>query len=265
MKKLQVLIIDDVNLVRDFVRHGLGAVLSQVEVLEAVNGRHAQGVLETKPVDLVLCDWEMPEVNGQELLLWIRAHERLKDLPFIMVTGRTERNHVVTALRAGIDGYVVKPFSIDALAEKIREVLTKRGVALGAPPVSAIPSDAVAILTGSHRKEDAGQKKRNPLARMNATIHFGEHTIRCLAKRLDLVGITVTVLREEAYPAILEPVVLDLILSAGTVEVIGLNALVSVIEAIEPNPTTRFLQLTLHFVDEDSERRKQLARLIETL
>jgi len=143
MQRLQVLVIDDASIIRNFIRYGLGEVLPQVEILEAANGRYAQSVLNSKPVDLVLCDWEMPEINGQELLLWIRSHERLRNLPFIMVTGRGERSHVVAALRAGIDGYVVKPFNIDTLAKQIREVLAKRGLSL-TPSVS---SDAVVIPT----------------------------------------------------------------------------------------------------------------------
>ncbi len=119
MPKLQLLVIDDAALIRDFIRQGLYAILRQIEILEATNGRHAKTVLETKPVDLVLCDWEMPEVNGHELLVWIRTHARLSKLPFIMVTGRGERDHVVAAIRAGIDGYVVKPFSIEKLSNRI--------------------------------------------------------------------------------------------------------------------------------------------------
>ncbi len=155
MPKLHVLVIDDAALIRDFIRQGLYAVLNQIEILEATNGRHAKGVLETKPVDVVLCDWEMPEVNGQELLAWIRSHARLSKIPFIMVTGRGERDHVVAAMRAGIDGYVVKPFTIERLSKQVREVVAKRGLNLGVIPTSAAVADTVSILTGSYRKDGA--------------------------------------------------------------------------------------------------------------
>ena len=140
MQTLRILVIDDAALVRDFIRQGLYVVLSQIEIVEAFNGRRAQSLLETKPIDLVLCDWEMPDVDGQALLLWIRAHERLHNTPFIMVTVRGERNHVVAAMRAGIDGYVVKPFSIDTLAKQIRGVLAKRGINLGTIPALTLPT-----------------------------------------------------------------------------------------------------------------------------
>ncbi len=129
MPKIRVLIIDDFALIRDFIRIGLQATSGQIEILEAANGRYAKAVLEGNPVDIVLCDWEMPDVNGQDLLIWVREHERLKDLPFVMVTARSERKHVVAALRAGADGYVVKPFSIETLAKQIQSVLArKRGL-----------------------------------------------------------------------------------------------------------------------------------------
>ncbi|CAK0761659.1 putative Chemotaxis protein CheY [Gammaproteobacteria bacterium] len=130
MQKFQALVIDDASIIRNFIRVGLGVVLPQIEILEASNGRFAQNILISKPIDLILCDWEMPEIDGQELLLWIRNDESLRDTPFIMVTSRDERKHVIAALRAGIDGYVIKPFSIEILERQIREVLTKRGVTL---------------------------------------------------------------------------------------------------------------------------------------
>ncbi len=154
MPKLQLLVIDDSALIRDFIRQGLYAVLRKIEILDATNGRHAKAVLETKSVDLVLCDWEMPEVNGQELLVWLRAHPRLGNLPFIMVTGRGERSHVVAAMRAGIDGYVIKPFSIEILAKQIKDVVAKRGLRFEIPPTLIAGAEAVAVLTGGTRKED---------------------------------------------------------------------------------------------------------------
>lgn len=127
MNKLNLLIVDDVSMIRNFIRHGLVAALKEVEIFEASNGRRAQDILLSKPIDLVLCDLDMPEVNGHELLSWVRTNEKLHDISFIMITGRSERKHVVEALKIGIDGYIVKPFSIENLVNKIKEAVIKRG------------------------------------------------------------------------------------------------------------------------------------------
>ncbi|CAK0772819.1 putative Chemotaxis protein CheY [Gammaproteobacteria bacterium] len=126
MKNLKVLVIDDAGAIRSFIRFGLVEIFPQIEIIEAGNGRQAQIILNNKPVDLILCDWEMPEINGHKLLLWIKEDGRLKNIPFIMITGNADKKHVVAALQAGIDGYVVKPFSIDALAKRIQEVMAKK-------------------------------------------------------------------------------------------------------------------------------------------
>ncbi|CAK0748145.1 hypothetical protein CCP3SC15_1530007 [Gammaproteobacteria bacterium] len=69
MAKLNVLVVDDANFIREFVRRGLTSALPHAVVLDAVNGRHAQDILTTTPVDQILCDWEMPEV-GTRPLAW---------------------------------------------------------------------------------------------------------------------------------------------------------------------------------------------------
>ncbi len=155
MAKLNVLVVDDATFIREFVRRGLSTTIPNVFVLDAVNGRHAQDILVSKPVDIVLCDWEMPEVDGRELLLWMRADERFQNLPFVMVTSRGEKRHVVAAVQAGIDGYVVKPFSIDNLITKMQEALTRRGrnIHSDGRVSAASTSESVAILTASYRKE----------------------------------------------------------------------------------------------------------------
>jgi|GEM_PF-24403 len=158
MAKFNVLVVDDANFIREFMRRGLVATIPNVSVMEALNGRHAQDILTTKPVDLILCDWEMPEIDGLELLLWIRSDNRFRDLPFVMVTSRGEKTHVIDALRSGIDGYIVKPFSIDMLMGKINEAMARRGKTITVDLKSAVPSpfppsDSVAILTGSHKKD----------------------------------------------------------------------------------------------------------------
>ncbi|CAK0763882.1 hypothetical protein CCP3SC5AM1_350012 [Gammaproteobacteria bacterium] len=155
MSTFNILVVDDVSLIRNFVRHGLIAVLKEIKIMEASNGRRAQDILLSKPIDIVLCDLDMPEINGHDLLVWVRNNKELHDLPFIMITGSNERKHVVGALKVGIDGYLVKPFSIENLATKVKEALTKRGkniIFVNTPITNGPFSDSVAILTGGQYK-----------------------------------------------------------------------------------------------------------------
>lgn len=153
--KLNLLVIDDVNLVRTFVRKGLHTFIPNIEVIEAVNGRHAQKILLSNHIDIILCDWEMPEVNGRDFVVWLRNEDKFRKVPIIMVTGRNDRKDVVDAMRAGIDGYVIKPFNIENLASRIKEVLIKYGINFEPPPVNSEPpiNESVAILTGGKNKE----------------------------------------------------------------------------------------------------------------
>ncbi len=274
MSKLNLLVVDDASFIRDFIRRGLASALPMVAILEAINGRVAQNMLENKAIDLVLCDWEMPEVDGYQLLQWVRADERFANLPFIMVTSRGERAHVATALQSGIDGYVVKPFRIETLIARIHEAMARRGRVMPAADFPVPPSpvqgpfaDSVAILTGGLKREAprGGGKGANPLARVAAQIRFGNMTLRCLLQKLDLAGAAAVVLREGGFPTLLEPVVLDLTIETPNLEASGINGFISSLEAVEHRPDSRFVRLGLRYVDEDPQKREQLAKFIAAL
>jgi len=87
MSKVSVLVVDDATFIRDLVKKGLRDHFPGVQIEEAINGRKAQQMLSRQVVDLILCDWEMPEMSGLELLTWCREQDNLKTTPFIMVTG----------------------------------------------------------------------------------------------------------------------------------------------------------------------------------
>lgn len=276
MSKFNVLVVDDANFIREFIRRGLTTIIPNIVVLEAVNGRHAQEVLAKKPVDIVLCDWEMPEVDGHELLSWLRSDERFQDLPFVMVTSRGEKTHVVKALRAGIDGYIVKPFSIDTLMGKMNEALARRGKSISSETKSSasttVPfSDSVAILTGAHRKPEKETKEiddrgsRNLLSRVSAQLRYSGRAVRCLIQRLDLNSAVVVVSQEEHYPSVMDQVVLALVLDSPAVQVKDINAVVMAADGIESRNEVKFKRLTLRFVDEDPKKQEALSRLITAL
>lgn len=115
----KALIVDDSRTIRLILRRIL--LEMGYEVCEAANGREALAAIETEgtAVSLVLTDWNMPEMNGLELVKRLRQNPELASLRVVMVTTETELDHMVLALDAGADEYVMKPFTKDILKEKL--------------------------------------------------------------------------------------------------------------------------------------------------
>jgi len=115
----KVLVVDDSKAVRMILAKVLGEL--GFEVREAANGREALEVIEREKnsVSLVLLDWNMPELNGFDLLRQLRQRPDLSSLVIVMVTTETELDHIRAALAAGANEYVMKPFTKEILREKL--------------------------------------------------------------------------------------------------------------------------------------------------
>jgi two-component system chemotaxis response regulator CheY len=116
----KALVVDDSRAVRMILSRTLKEL--GFEVLEAANGREALDVIEAEKnaVSLVLADWNMPEINGLELLKQLRQKPELASLVVVMVTTETELDQMVAALEAGANEYIMKPFTKDILVEKLQ-------------------------------------------------------------------------------------------------------------------------------------------------
>lgn len=125
MAKLNVLVVDDAAFIRDLVKKVVREIYPSCDLFEAVDGRKAITVMNTKEIHVILCDWEMPEASGLDVLQWMRADERYKKTPFMMITSRGERDHVIEAVKAGVSEYIGKPFSRDSLATKLSKLVWK--------------------------------------------------------------------------------------------------------------------------------------------
>ncbi len=126
-RDLNILVVDDHQLTRTMVR----AILRGVgfdNVVQAETGSEAVNVVMTQPVDLIICDWNMPDGNGIEVLRTIRADARFQKLPFLMLTAEAYRENVLAAAQAGVTDYVIKPFTSDVLIEKLTQILQRRGI-----------------------------------------------------------------------------------------------------------------------------------------
>lgn len=119
---MKFLVVDDSPTMRRIVINAL-ATIGFSKVIEAGDGEEALAKLRNEHVDFVVTDWNMPVMNGLELLNEIRADANLKNLPVLMVTTRGNKEDIVEALKARVNNYIVKPFQPSILKEKINGIL----------------------------------------------------------------------------------------------------------------------------------------------
>lgn len=97
-------------------------------VKTAPSGAEARQILASEPMDLILSDWRMAPVGGLELLASLREDPKLKSIPFVMLTAESTKERVVSAIRSGVDDYIVKPLSVDLVQTKVMGVLLRKQV-----------------------------------------------------------------------------------------------------------------------------------------
>jgi len=123
-KQIKILIVDDFATMRKVIRNLLKQ-LGYENIVEAEDGVAALRILRSQKIDLVISDWNMPNMTGLELLKAVRADEELKATPFLMVTAEALQDNVIAAVKAGVNNYIVKPFTAEVLNEKIVKILEK--------------------------------------------------------------------------------------------------------------------------------------------
>jgi len=124
MNDITALIVDDSAVMRKIVERSLRqAGVDLMQVLEAGNGAEALAILKESAVDLVLCDINMPVMNGLEFVRQLATMHRAKDVPVVMITTEGSEAHVVQALSSGARGYIRKPFTPDEVKEHVIPLL----------------------------------------------------------------------------------------------------------------------------------------------
>lgn len=121
---IKVLVVDDQNSVRAMTRMTLEEIGFR-HIHEAENGVKAMETASLQPLDLIISDYNMPEMDGLGLLRAVRGHPVVRKVPFILLTGRGDKELVVKAAQAGVNNYLVKPFTAAILREKIEQVMGK--------------------------------------------------------------------------------------------------------------------------------------------
>jgi two-component system, chemotaxis family, chemotaxis protein CheY len=119
---MRFLIVDDSSTMRRIIINTLNK-LGYKECHEAGNGREGMERLASIPVDMVITDWNMPEMSGIDFIRAVRANGPTKLLPVLMVTTNAAEDDIVAALKAGVNSYIVKPFTPDTIREKIQSIM----------------------------------------------------------------------------------------------------------------------------------------------
>jgi two-component system chemotaxis response regulator CheY len=122
---IRFLVVDDFSTMRRMLR-GVLNELGYDNVIEAEDGNQALPILMQGGVDFLVTDWNMPGMQGLELLKAVRSDPRLAKLPVLLVTAEAKRDQIVEAAQAGVSGYVLKPFTAQTLKAKIEKILAMR-------------------------------------------------------------------------------------------------------------------------------------------
>ena len=290
MATLKALVVDDASFVRDLVKRTVRQRFPVIETTDAQNGRRAQSLMSRTSFDLVLCDWEMPEMSGLELLQWMRQQPQYQKVPFIMITSRGDKDHVIEAVKEGVSEYLGKPFSPEGLSKKIIKVMGRRlkdamdrsGKSLEGPaeafkesaalltqkreaPASrpeASKPEPVAdnpLLNVGSAKAAAGKPQARGVMSM-ASVRFSDSTLKSVVKDINLTEVRVIAKRDQEFPGILDQAVVDIDMGDG--QMARLNGYVHQLQAVDKRQDTDFVSVTIRFVDEDPKKLEDLSRFV---
>lgn len=123
-KNIKILVVDDFSTMRRIIKNLLRE-LGLTNVAEADDGKTALPKLQAGDFDLLITDWNMPGMTGIELLRAVREDESLAHLPVLMVTAEARRDQIVEAAQAGVNGYIIKPFTAGTLKEKLEKIFER--------------------------------------------------------------------------------------------------------------------------------------------
>ncbi|MBQ0831645.1 response regulator [Marinobacter sp.] len=285
MATLKALVVDDASFVRDLVKRTIRQRFPVIETTDAQNGRRAQSLMSRARFDLILCDWEMPEMSGLELLQWMRQQPQYEKVPFIMITSRGDKSHVIEAVKEGVSEYLGKPFSPEGLSKKIIKVMGntltmsmgqsgksmagpadafKESAALltqkrePAPQVVDQPAPASGVFAPSSPDGSKPAMAKNSMSL--ASIRFADSTLKSVVKDINLTEVRVIARQDQEFPGILDQAVVDI--ETGEGQMARLNGYVHQLQAVDKRKDTDFVSVTIRFVDEDPKKMEDLSRFV---
>jgi len=296
---IKILVVDDASFTRDLIRRTLRKHFPSAQLEEAVNGRKAQQQMNKIKFDMILCDWEMPEMTGLELLEWCRQQEHYKkaDVPFVMITSRGDKDHVVEAVKTGVTDYLGKPFSSEQLVNKIVSAAKKHNMdsalmakgargsgaekealdsltmgtsANGPKGMTSHTSGSLDVLLGgkSAKAATVNQPKiTHPKVtvkdvKVPSMVRFAGKQFRTMVIQFSCTEASLLIKSDDVIPCVLDQAVLDLEFKG---KVNRLNYFVQGVTTTEKKPSSAFLTVTLGLIDQDEEKEGFIKALFESL
>ncbi len=259
MKNLNVIIVDDAKFICEHVAKIVSEAFPSFTVKAAYNGKEAQTLMLAETFDIVLCDWEMPQMSGLELLQWTRAQSQYKTVPYLMVTSRGEREYVLKAIQAGVNDYLGKPFTSEQLVQKMQKLLGKKPVA----PNTVKQAQAAKMLE-AEQKKDTLTPKNMPKPKGLAHLRVRDQVFKCAIKDLSLKDVLVVVKNDGNFPQILDQAVIDIEQLSGD-SVARVNGYVQMLQAAESRIDSAFINIKIALVDDDPDKMAHLSKYIASV
>lgn len=288
---VRILVVDDAPFIRDMVKKQLRDRIPGLELNEAADGARALALIKQWQPEIVLSDWEMPVMTGEELLREIRGNTDLASLPFIMITSRGDRDHVVKAVQLGVSDYITKPFTPEELLRKVGKQLKAIGKMPAAAPAKAASGQGVAfgsldVLTAGRAEVVAPKTvasgtaallQTNPLltkkdapaltpvkvqAKGKAQLRFPNNlNCACIIREMSLQLMSCSMERMDQLPTVFDQVVVD-IETGDSQNLARVNGYVHAIQAAENRPDTLAMKIIIRFVDNDPTKFETLSKYI---
>jgi DNA-binding response OmpR family regulator len=269
MAKLKIAVIDDATMIRDLIKKFIRQNFPDADIYDANNGQTGMAMLQRQSIDLILCDWEMPEMDGEELLTWVREQDNLKNVPFIMVTSRGDKEFVVKAIQSGVSDYLVKPFNNKQFLEKVYKALKRHGIDMPSSMMASKPptgrgGDSLAVLTaGASSGKPKAPKVKKPMAKGTAILRTPYGEVKCVLKQLDLTSMLGMFKFIDYMPAMLEQVSMDIEFDRdGEQKVMRINGFVQMLKANDNRPDCEIINVKIIFMDEDPEKRALISEYV---
>lgn len=271
--KLRILLCDDASFIRDLTKRTLRKFLPQSEIMEAGDGRRAQTLISRQSFDLIISDWEMPHMSGEDLVRWIRNESEHKELPFLMVSSLGDKSHIVKAVDAGVSDYLGKPFSPEDLMHKVTKLLRKSGKLTAGQTESGPssrgsggPFSSVDILSGKRPSQSANladpaspllssnggnantASERGSKAAGTAIAKISDQSVKCMIKSITQQDLILITKRSDYIPKLFSNASLTISLSQGSALTIqDIPAYLHALSAVEKNEKSGFIQLVFRF------------------
>lgn len=288
---LKILVADDAAFIRDMIKKQLRDRIPGVEIFDAADGARALALYKQNDIDIILSDWEMPLMTGEELLRNVRASSNGSTVPFVMISSRGDRDYIVKAIQSGVSDYLSKPFSAEELLRKVYKQLK----VIGKLPIAAAPRAAtqgiaaasIGVLTAS-RPEAIAPRAAAPTSNASTalltsssllttkpvvaavkTIHktkaqlrFSDNrTFACIIREMSLQLMSCALQRSEKLPTLFEQAVVDIDMGEGN-GLARVNGYVHSITAGENRPDSNTVKMVIRFVDNDAEKFEVLSKFI---